>query len=112
MGSTALCHTDLHERQIICRRRRLAALIDFGDATIADPRWDFGSILYFHGPRVLEAALGGYSSDSMLRQKFAADAGFFSAGIALHHAYRSATPGRAHRLGVAVAHLRGLLRSE
>lgn len=105
-----LCHADLHERQFICRDGRLAALIDFGDATIADPRWDFASLLYFHGPEILAAVLTGYTEDPARRRQLGADAVLFSLGIALHHAARSRHPGRGHRLAVATAYLRRALR--
>ncbi|SPH24289.1 hypothetical protein DEA8626_03339 [Defluviimonas aquaemixtae] len=48
-GNSVLCHSDIHERQLICDSDGLTALIDFGDATILDMNWDLGSIYYFHG---------------------------------------------------------------
>ena len=100
-----LCHSDLHDRQIIVADNRLAALIDFGDVTICDYRWDFGSLLYFHGLRVLASTVEGYEPNASLRAKLIADAHLFSVGIAMHIGARSLLPGRGHRLKVATVHL-------
>ena len=100
----SLCHSDLHERQFIIKNGALAALIDFGEATIADPRWDFGSLLYFHGPEVLAHTLLGYGASISVE-----DAYLFSLGIALHHANRSILGGKSHRLKVASVHLQKAL---
>lgn len=108
-GRAVPCHSDLHERQFICRGGRLAALIDFGDTTLADARWDFGSLFYFHGPRVLDDVLAGTGGDAAARRALAEGARLFSIGIALHHAARARHPARRHRLAVATAHLRRTL---
>ncbi len=104
-NSGVLCHSDLHDRQIIVANNHLAALIDFGDATICDYRWDFGSLLYFHGPRVLADTIEGYEPDAHLRTTLIADAHLFSVGVAMHVGARSLLPGRGHRLKVATVHL-------
>ena len=104
-GSGVLCHSDLHDRQIIVVNNHLAALIDFGDATICDYRWDFGSLLYFHGPRVLADTIEGYEPDTLLQAKLITAAHLFSVGIAMHIGARSVLPGRGHRLKVATVHL-------
>lgn len=109
-GAAAVCHTDLHERQFIFRDRRLAALIDFGDATIADPRWDFASIRYFHGASAATAVIDGYTDDPGRRREMNDGAALFSVAIALHHASRSRLPGKAHRLTIAASYLDELLR--
>ena len=95
----ALCHSDLHERQVLLHNNHLAALLDFGDVTIADPRWDLGSLLYFHGPEVVKNMLGSYGAGTLT------EACLFSIGIALHHANRSLIEGKEHRLAIATAHL-------
>lgn len=105
----AVCHTDLHERQFLVHQRRLSALLDLGDAIIADPRWDFGSLFYFHGHKVLAETLHGYTDDNHEMKNLAADAQLFSVGIALHHASRSRLPGKGHRLPVAISHIRRIL---
>lgn len=104
-----LCHSDLHERQLILGEGRLAALIDFGDTTIADPGWDFASLLYFHGPAALADALVGYTEDVSRRREIGDDARLLSIGIALHHTARSRLPGKHHRLAVATTYLRNTL---
>lgn len=100
-----ICHSDLHELQFIIQNHSLAALIDFGDSTINDYRWDFGSLLYFHGPRVLKDVVEGYTEGASSRQELFGDAHLFSIGIAMHQASRSQLPGKSHRLQVAVDHL-------
>ncbi|MEE9453468.1 MAG: aminoglycoside phosphotransferase family protein [Paracoccaceae bacterium] len=101
----ALCHSDLHERQFLIMEGQLMALLDFGDAVICDPRWDFASLLYFHGPRVLADTLAGYANKAIELR----DVHLFSIGIALHHAARSVLPNKSHRLKVATVHLRRTL---
>ena len=108
-GTPVLCHSDLHEGQLICRNGRLAALIDFGEAALLDRRWDFASFCYFHGPEILVPALEGYSGETAIRRALAKDARIFSIGIALHHATRARLPGKEHRLAVAADYLRRLL---
>ncbi|MHA1128170.1 MAG: phosphotransferase family protein [Alphaproteobacteria bacterium] len=102
-----ICHSDLHERQLIVSNRNLAALIDFGDATICDYRWDFGSLLYFHGLSVLEKVVGAYNPNN--QNQLITDAHLFSLGIAMHHAARSVLPEKSHRLKVATVHLQRTL---
>lgn len=101
----AICHSDLHERQIILAGDRLAALIDFGEATVADPRWDMASLLYFHGPQALQDTLAGYGGPCNLFR----DAHLFSLGVAMHHAARSTIAGKGHRLNTASVHLHDTL---
>ena len=108
-GRPVLCHSDLHEGQMICRGGRLAALIDFGEAALLDRRWDFASFCYFHGPDSLVPVVEGYSGDPETRHALFEDARLFSLGIALHHATRARLPGKAHRLAVAGDYLRRLL---
>ena len=103
-----LCHTDLHERNILVADGRLTGLIDFGDMTVAPPAWDLGSIRYFHGSEALATVLEGYARDDAA---LAEDAVRASAAIALHHAVRSRLPGKHHRLVVAVDYLGRLHRA-
>ena len=57
-GRGVICHTDLHERNILVEGGRLTGLIDFADMAVLPPAWDFGSVRYFHGPECLEAGAG------------------------------------------------------
>ena len=107
-GEAVLCHSDLHERQLICKDGELAALIDFGEAAILDRHWDMGSALYFHGPQVFAEIHGAYNywAPGVTTMEMA---GKFSLAIAMHHASRSRLPGKEHRLSFAARHVRELL---
>ncbi|MFA3918133.1 aminoglycoside phosphotransferase family protein [Ruegeria hyattellae] len=104
-----LCHTDLHERQLICDGDRLVGLLDFGDATLLDPHWDLGSVLYFHGDRNFRQVFDAYQGSARLTQCQPDLAAAFSVAIALHHAARSRLPGKGHRLARALAHIRQVI---
>ena len=110
-SKAAICHGDLHEQQLICSGEKLAALIDFADATVLDRRWDFASLYYFHGRDVLHNALIGYSRNEAERKTLANDAKLFSIGIAVHHAARSRLPGKEHRLAAALKHIAQVLKT-
>ena len=101
-GRSVLCHSDLHEGQLICTDNNLIALIDFGDATILDRHWDLGSALYFHGERNFLAIFAAYSDISVVSQKSARLASAFSVAVAMHHASRSRLCGKGHRLERAI----------
>lgn len=98
-------HTDLHEGHIICTGEQLSGLIDFGDAMIGDPAWDFASLYYFHGERVLNTVLGAYESNGISGSTLRHRATLFSACIACHHAMRSKRLNKPHRMSAALAHL-------
>ncbi len=104
-----VCHTDLHEGQLICEGDQLRALIDFADVTIADRRWDFGSLYYFHGDCALQDVIGAYCEadpqQNTHQSTLISNARLFSLCIALHHAARSVLPGKSHRFDVALAHI-------
>lgn len=104
-----LCHGDLHERQLICERDDLVALIDFGDATVLDRHWDLGSALYFHGEQVFSALFASYLSNSDGSQSCSKLAVSFSVAIAMHHASRSRLLDKQHRFAVATHHIRRVI---
>lgn len=108
---TAVCHTDLHERQILCAGNELAALLDFGDASLLDPNWDLGSIYYFHGDATLKEVVRGYTRNTDQAAELSVDAQLFSIGIAMHHASRALLPGKAHRRQVALDHVERCYRT-
>ncbi|WP_216318015.1 phosphotransferase family protein [Deinococcus aestuarii] len=103
-GRTALCHTDLHVGQFRWRHGRLAALLDFGDASVGPPAWDVASLALFHGwevaAQVAEAAEVPNGRQAIL----------FGLLLSLHHARRSITLGRPARMTAAVAFARACLR--
>lgn len=109
VSASRLVHSDLHERQMICNRARLAGLIDFGDAMFADPAWDFASLHYFHGERALDSILSAYEPNGTTRKLLAERARLFSLCIACHHAMRSQRLDKPHRMKAAIAHLNKML---
>ncbi len=110
-GKAVLCHSDLHERQLICAGGNLTALIDFGDATILDRHWDLGSALYFHGAQNFSAIFASYSGSHGASQSSAKMAAAFSIAIAMHHASRSRLPGKGHRLQRATQWVRQIVEN-
>ncbi|USG62872.1 aminoglycoside phosphotransferase family protein [Sneathiella marina] len=111
-GNSVLCHSDIHEKQLICAKGALAALIDFGDATILDRHWDLGSVLYFHGKAnaaiMLEAYQSNLGPDTILPEAIPS----FSVAVAMHHASRSTKPAKGHRLDRAIRHVRQIVTGE
>ena len=105
----AVCHTDLHNEQLILSGGRLAALIDFGDAMIGSPAWDIASFLYFHGAKLAEELLAGYTDDVTAAEHLLIEARVFASVIALHHISRSFTLNRPQRRVFALARLKTLL---
>lgn len=103
---SVLCHSDLHERQLICANDNLTALIDFGDAAILDRHWDLGSALYFHGELNFSTIFEAYSDINGSSQNCDRLASFFSVAIAMHHASRSRLPNKGHRLDRAIQWIR------
>jgi aminoglycoside phosphotransferase (APT) family kinase protein len=101
-----LNHTDLHEGQLLIAGDRLVGLLDFGDATIGPPAWDIASFAYFHGWHLAQMVLTGYTRDVGLRHGILAEARLFAILIALHHASRSVTLRRPHRMQDAIRFLR------
>ena len=97
---TAVCHTDLHRAQCIWRGGRLAALLDFGDASIGPAAWDWASLAYFHG----WAVAGQVSGQPLGRQ-----VPLFGLLLAFHRASRAVVLNRPERGQEAVAFARSCL---
>ncbi len=108
-GHSVLCHSDLHEKQMICTDTDLAALVDFGEATLLDRHWELGSVLYFHGKENFSSVYDAYNGSGFGRQTSLEVAESFSIAIAMHHASRSRLPGKAHRLAKAADHIRKII---
>jgi len=104
-----LCHTDLHEKQLLCNENDLAALIDFGDASILDKHWDLGSIYYFHGKENFEKLYEAYVGFSGAEEKYSELVPPFSIAIAMHHASRSRLLGKHHRFKRAIEHIQQVI---
>lgn len=107
----AICHTDLHNEQLILSGGGLAAMIDFGDAMIGSPAWDIASFLYFHGEVSAKEVLAGYTEDRSVAEQLLIEARDFASVIALHHISRSFTLNRPARREFALARLQALLGS-
>lgn len=107
-GKHVLCHADLHERQLLCSSGRLAALIDFGDATILDRHWTLGSALYFHGQDNFDRLYDSYVGASRANDSQREIVPSFSMAIAMHHASRARLPGKHHRLERAINYIRDI----
>lgn len=84
-------------------RGRLAALLDFGDASIGPPAWDVASLAFFHGWEVAALVAGAAGLPC------GRDAALFGLLLALHHASRSVTLGRPARMPAAVTLARDCL---
>ena len=109
-STSSIVHSDLHERQLICRADRLAAVIDFGDAMISDPAWDLASLYYFHGAQALNDTLQSYALNADEAKSLLHRAKLFSIPIACHHAKRSAVLNKLHRMQAAIAHLQSVFQ--
>ena len=104
-GARAVIHADLHEQQVLASGSELTALIDFNEALVARPEFDFGSYLYFHGEQCLADLLDGYGVTSGQQNPVRLDARLAAILIALHHGNRSVILQRPQRLAKVVAFL-------
>ena len=94
-----VCHTDLHAGQLLWTRaadggRRLAALLDFGDAATGPAGWDVASFAYFHGWERADWLRGGLSATPPARE-----AALMAVLLAFHRASRAQAlkhPARLH----------------
>lgn len=98
-------HTDLHPGQFLFKGGRLAALVDFGDATAGPPAWDVASFAYFFGWQRAGWMLEGYTDDRARRDQLRAEARLFALVIALHHAGRAGVLGQRRRMDGAIRYL-------
>lgn len=95
-----VCHTDLHLNQWVWRGGELAAFLDFGDASIGPPAWDWASLAYFHGWEPA-ARLAG--------EPLGREVALFGLLLAFHRASRAVTLNRPARKVEAVAFARSCL---
>ncbi len=60
---SGLIHCDLNGANILCdpSAKRITGIIDWGDACIADPAYDFSGLLYEYGTKSLDGLLSHYS---------------------------------------------------
>ena len=59
-GDLTWCHLDLHGRNILTNRGRLAGILDWGDAAAGDPCADLGQALYLLGGTLYEDCAAAY----------------------------------------------------
>jgi aminoglycoside phosphotransferase (APT) family kinase protein len=102
----AITHGDLNGANIRHAVGRLAGVIDFADATVLAPAWDFASLRHFHGPEAVTRTLAGYGADPPTARELGRDALLLAPVIALHHLSRARTLGMPARRDYAVACLR------
>ena len=95
-----VCHTDLHLNQWVWRGGELAAFLDFGDASIGPPEWDWASLAYFHG---------WDSAGKLAGQRLGRPVALFGLLLAFHRASRAVTLNRPGRKAEAVAFARSCL---
>ncbi len=59
-------HCDLNGANILCDPsvKRITGIIDWGDASIGDPAYDFSGLLYEYGTKFLDALLSHYSLEN------------------------------------------------
>lgn len=95
-----VCHTDLHLNQWVWRNAELAAFLDFGDASIGPPEWDWASLAYFHG---------WDSAARLANQELTREVALFGLLLAFHRASRAVSLNRPHRKAEAVQFARSCL---
>ncbi|MFV0286270.1 MAG: phosphotransferase, partial [Demequina sp.] len=66
-GPTTWCHLDIHGRNVLSRKGRLAGIVDWGDAAAGSPATDLGQAAMLVGPLdvgpMLDAYLGSCHTD-------------------------------------------------
>lgn len=101
-----IAHTDLNGANVRHTGGRLRGLIDFADATVLAPAWDFASLRYFQGADAVAAALEGYTADRRLATELAVASALLALVVALHHVSRARTLDLPARRETALARLR------
>jgi Ser/Thr protein kinase RdoA (MazF antagonist) len=101
-----IVHGDLNGANIRQADGRLSGLLDFADATVLVPAWDFALLRHFLGPQAVERTLAGYTADRARAEQLARDARLLALVIALHHLSRAWTLGLPERRETALDRLR------
>lgn len=105
-GGVAVTHADLNGANLREADGCLQGLIDFADATVMAPAWDFASLRHFHGDDAVHETLRGYTADSRVADAVTHDALLLSLVVALHHLSRAHTLGLPARRTYALDRLR------
>jgi aminoglycoside phosphotransferase (APT) family kinase protein len=93
LGSRAVCHSDLHGEHLFLKDGRLSALIDFGDACLLPPAWEFAIAARHYGWWSVVRMLEVYDRDNaeaLLRQALAL--AVITAIYKFNRQYRSQAP--------------------
>lgn len=101
-----ITHGDLNGANVRHAGGRLRGLIDFADATVLAPAWDFASLRYFQGPEAVLLALEGYTADRRRAAGLAAASELLALVVALHHVSRAGTLDLPARRATALTRLR------
>jgi len=91
-GARALCHTDFSPGHVWTEDGHLAGLIDFGDAAVLPPAMDIALFASTYGWEQTEALLGGYATNSVLRDIRRAEAYQLAVLVALQRIEKHAGP--------------------
>ncbi|GHD41240.1 hypothetical protein GCM10017083_05420 [Thalassobaculum fulvum] len=70
----AVVHGDLNGANVRHAGGALTGLIDFADATVLTPGWDFALLRHFQGGRIVDRVLAGYTRDPAVADRIARDA--------------------------------------
>ncbi|MEQ8393991.1 phosphotransferase [Thalassobaculum sp.] len=100
-----IVHGDLNGANIRQADGRLCGLIDFADASVLAPAWDFALLRHFLGPRAVDRTLAGYTTDRARADRLAGDARLLALVVALHHLSRARTLGLPERRATALDRL-------
>lgn len=101
-----IVHGDLNGANIRQADGRLGGLIDFADATVLAPAWDFALLRHFLGPEAVSRALAGYTDDPAQARRLADRARLLALVVALHHLSRARTLDLPERRATALERLR------
>jgi len=102
----AIVHGDLNGANVRHADGALTGLIDFADATVLTPAWDFALLRHFQGGPVVDRVLAGYTPDRAAAGRIVRDARLLALVVALHHVCRAKLLELPGRRGYALGRLR------
>ena len=112
-AQVGVCHTDLYGRHLLVQDRRLAAVMDFGDAAIVPVAFDLASFAYYfaahRGWDALALLLEGYESRRVMRDVREAETYQLLVVLALQKVQKHSLSGDTARLPEALEVLRAAL---
>lgn len=105
-AAPVIAHADLNGANLRHAGGRLHGLLDFADASVLAPAWDFASLRHFQGADAVARTLAGYTADADTAGAFVRDARLLALVIALHHLCRAKILGLPARRAAALDRLR------